>query len=131
MTEEGHGLEKYISQFARHFGKRNEKDKHKEQGFTAEQAIEKFRLLSAAGPEGQEPIVSFQEGNTIDLADQKRFPPGTILRETFYPDPDRDPVFVVREEIDGELVSEDIDHGPPGPLYFWYCLGSFSKEKRS
>lgn len=101
--------------------------KRKEQSFTAERALEKFRLLSAVGKEGQEPKASYQKGSTIILSD---LPPGTILRETYYPDPDRNPIAIVQEEIDGKLVNKDIDYGPPGPLYFWYCLGSFNDKNK-
>lgn len=134
MTEENQGLEKYISQFARRFGKRNEGGKRKEQGFTAEQALEKFRFLSAAGAEGQKPMVTFSEGNTLILNDQKRFPPGTILREAYFRktqqtlSSDEQRLAEDVKEFGIDVVGEDPQE--TGPYYMWYCIGNSDKEKR-
>lgn len=100
MSEEDHGLEKYVSMFS-HRIKEFRGKKPKEE-FTAGKALERFKLLSAAGQEGQEPKATFGKGSVLVLSDQERFPPGTILRETY--------------ERDGDLH------------YGWYCLGDFNKE---
>ncbi len=120
MTEEGNGLEKYTSMFSRKL-KEFRGRKSKEQ-FTRERALEKFRLLSAAGPEGQEPKATFRKGSTLVLSDQGRFPPGTILRETY----DRTVEFSALRDENGEILP--VARDTSGPYYLFYCLGDFNRE---
>lgn len=55
------------------------KDKKNEVGqFTFDQALERFKLLSSVGAEGQQILATFKSGSTIILSD---YFPGTIIRE--------------------------------------------------
>lgn len=78
-------------------------DKKEDSKFTGKQALEKFRLLAAAGPEGQTSRVTYGNGSVVIL---NQFPPGTILRERFY-------------------------HQPTDTVqYIWWCIGEFDENKR-
>jgi len=70
--------------------------------FTGDNAIERFKLVAAAGSDGQEPIHSFEKGSSLILSD---FPPGTILREKCF-------------DSEHEEIS-----------YIWWCVGDYDKEK--
>lgn len=78
-------------------------DKKEGPKFTGKQALEKFRLLAAAGPEGQTPRVTYGQGSVVIL---NQFPPGTILRERYYHQP-----------------SDTVQ-------YIWWCIGEFDKYKQ-
>lgn len=69
--------------------------------FTRADAIERFKLVAASGPEGQEPVHSFEEGSVVVL---NQFPPGTILRE--------------KAENEGKTE------------YHWWCIGSYDSERK-
>lgn len=74
-------------------------------GFTRDNAVEKFRLVAAAGSDGQEPILFFEKGSTLVLND---FPPGTILREKY------------------------VDSGPREKIcYIWWCVGDHDEENKT
>lgn len=79
--------------------------KQKPQRFTRDNAIEKFKLVAAAGSDGQEPIHSFEEGSTLILSD---FPPGTILREKW-------------ANTEGSQEKNN---------YLWWCVGDYDEESR-